>query len=202
MPLRMMRYYTDIKSLYPKLPIRQYLIYIGKEKCYIKNFIKDIGIEFCYNLIDMHNIDCEKFLKIDTPDALVLSILCNFKGKDEKDIIKYILTRLRELIDNDEYRLNKYILILETLSTNRNLEDKVKEVEEMLRNIRFEDLPSYQIVLERGIKRGIERGKEEERFKNMAIMVEKFGLSIEQVAKEFDVSVEDLESYLNGEVKR
>jgi len=41
------------------------------------------------------------------------------------------------------------------ISTNRNLKDKLKEVEDMLRDIRYEDLPSYEI----GMQRGIERGK-------------------------------------------
>ncbi len=197
MPLRMMRYYTDIKTLYPKLPIRQYLIYIGKDKCYIKAGIKDTDIEFRYNLIDMHTIDCEKLLQMDTPDALVLSILCDFKGRDEREIIKYILSRLRELTDNDEHKLDKYMLILDTLSGNRELQDVVKEVAKMLRDTRFEDLPIYQVVLERGIERGIEKGREEEKFKSMAIMVKRFGLPIEQVSKEFGEPIDKLREYLD-----
>ena len=213
MPIRMMRYYTDIRLLYPKLPIRQYLIYIGKRKCTIKEIVEEENRFFRYNLIDMHTIDCEKFLSMDTPDALVLSILCDFKGRDEREIIRYIITRLRELTGDNEKELDKYMIILDTLSTNRELEEIVKEVEKMLRDTRLEDLPTYQLMLERGIERGIERGfkrgvekgreegieegREEERFKNMAIMVRKFALPIEQVAKEFDVPVEDLRDYLD-----
>jgi hypothetical protein len=44
-------------------------------------FIKDEHLDYKYNLIDMKNIDCETFIKLDTPDALVLSILCDFKDK-------------------------------------------------------------------------------------------------------------------------
>ena len=198
MPLRMMRYYSDIKTIYPKLPIRQYLIYIGKDKCYIKRCIKDTNIEFCYNLIDMHTIDCERFLQMDTPDALVLSILCDFKGKDEKEVIKYIISRLKELTGENEHNLEKYMIILDTLSTNRNLQDMVKEVQKMLRNTKLEDLPTYQLMLERGIEKGIEKGREEERFRSMSIMVNKFGLPVEQVAKEFGVSVQKLKDYLNN----
>ncbi len=202
MPLRMMRYYTDIKTIYPKLPVRQYLIYIGKKRCSIKGGIRDTDIEFRYNLIDMHTIDCEKFLQMDTPDALVLSILCDFKERDEKEIIKYIISRLRELTGDDEYKLDKYMLILDTLSTNRELQNVVKEVAKMLRETRFEDMPIYQTVLERGfergIKKGIEKGREEERFKSMAIMVKRFGLPIEQVAKEYGVTIKELEEYLNN----
>jgi len=67
----------------------------------------------------------------------------------------YIIKRLREITKDDEHKFSQYMLILEILSTNRNLKDKLKEVEDMLRDIRYEDLPSYEI----GMQRGIERGK-------------------------------------------
>ena len=94
MSKRMLRYYTDIKMRYDTLPIHQYLVYIGKPKLSMKETIVELNINFRYNIVDMHTIDCEKFLSMDSPDALVLSILCDFKDKDEMDILKYILARL------------------------------------------------------------------------------------------------------------
>ena len=83
MELRMMRYYTDIKFI-TTLPVKQYLIYIGKEKLRMNNYIKDFDFTYKYNIIDVKNIDCETFIKMDTPESLVLSILCDFKDKDEQ----------------------------------------------------------------------------------------------------------------------
>ncbi len=201
MPYRMLRYYTDIKTLYPKLPVRQYVVYIGKEKCYIKDKIEESNISFGYNLVDMHTIDCEKFLKMDTPDSLVVSILCDFKEKDEREIIKYIITRLRELIGDDEYELQKYMVILDTLSTNRELEDIVKEVQDMLRNTRLEDLPTYQLMMERGvakgIEKGIEKGKLEGKLEMATVMMKEFGLSIKEVAEKFKIPLDELNRYLS-----
>ena len=201
MPYRMLRYYTDIKTLYPKLPVRQYVVYIGKEKCYIKERIEESNISFGYNLVDMHTIDCEKFLKMDTADSLVVSILCDFKGKDEREIIKYIITRLRELIGDDEYELQKYMVILDTLSTNRELEDIVKEVQDMLRNTRLEDLPTYQLMMERGvakgIEKGIEKGKLEGKLEMATVMMKEFGLSIKEVAEKFKIPLDELNRYLS-----
>ena len=211
MPNRMARYFLDIDLLYPNIPIRQYLIYIGKRKCYIKDSLHKDGMSYHYKLIDMHNIDCEKFLTMDTPDALVISILCDFKGRDELDIITYILNRLYHLV-KDTKRLREYIEILEILSKNRNLEQKIKEAEEMIRTMRYDELPSFEIGfekgmsdgiqkgiqkgIEKGIKEGIKRGKEEERFRSMAIMIQKFGLPIEQIAKEYGVSIKDIQDYI------
>ncbi len=189
---RMLRYYTDIRLRFDTLPIYQYLIYIGKPKLSMKDNIKEESINYRYNIVDMHNIDCQKFLDMDNPDALVLSILCDFKDKDERDVLEYILRRLKELTKDDEHRFGKYILILETLSTNRNLEQKLKEAEEMLRDVKMEDLPSYQIVMEKGISQGISEGI----ITTAITMITKFKLSIEDVAKELNISIDELKKHL------
>ena len=46
--------------------------------------------------------------------------------------------------------------MLEALSTNRNLKDKIKEEEKML-SVRWDELPSYEIGYEKGIEKGIEK---------------------------------------------
>jgi len=77
--------------------------------------IDELNLNFRYNIIDMHSIDCEEFIRLDTPEALVLSILCDFKGRDKLDILIYITRRLEELAKDSEHRFGKYMLILETL---------------------------------------------------------------------------------------
>ena len=191
MAKRMLRYYTDIKFIYDNIPIYQYLIYIGKPKLKMDNFIKDININFKYNIINMKDIDCKKFLEQDTPDALVLSILCDFKNKDKLDIITYIIKRLKELTLNDEYKLSKYILILETLSQNRDLEKDVKDIDKMLRDINFEKLP----LIRRSYELGVDEGKLEGKLEGAIVMIDKFGLSIEDVSKEFDIPITEILKY-------
>ncbi len=53
------------------------------------------------------------------------------------------------------------MLILETLSTNRDLKEKIKEAEEMLRDIKYEDLPSYEIGYNNAIIKELNIKKEE-----------------------------------------
>jgi len=215
----MLRYYTDIVMRYPNLPIYQYIIYIGKNRLSMSDKIVAENINFCYNIIDMHTIDCEKFLSMDTPDALVLAILCDFKDKEPQKVISYIIARLRELTKDDEYKLGKYMLILEELSSNRNLESVIEEVEKMLRDMRIEELPGYRLALERGIERGFERGIERgfERgiqrgikkgieqgkkvgvIKSAITLIEKFKLPIDSVAKELNIPKEEIEEALKNE---
>ncbi len=200
MPRRMLRYYSDIKMKFEKLKVKQYIIYIGKAKLSMSETIKDENINYNYTIIDMHTIDCEELIKLDTPDALVLSILCDFKGKDELEILLHITKRLAELTQDDEHKLGKYMLMLETLSDNRDLKTKLKEAEEMLRDIRYENLPSYEIGMERGMERGISqgisRGISQGIIKTAIIMIKEFNLSIEQVATKLNISLDELEKHL------
>ena len=203
MPNRMARYYLDIDLIYPDIPIRQYLIYIGKKRCYIKDRLEKRGISYHYTIIDMHTIDCKELLELDTPESLVLAILCDFKGRDELDIITYILKRLYTLV-KDSKRVREYIEILEILSTNRELKDKIKEAEKMIRTTRYEELPSYEIGLEKGIEKGIEKGMEKGIEKGIILgklemakmMMKEFNLSVKEVADRFKLPIDELNRYL------
>lgn len=193
---RMLRYYLDIKRTYKNIEIHQYCIYIGKAKLSMKKEIVESNLSFSYNIVDMHTIDCQKFLTMNSPDALVLSILCDFKGRDELEILIYITKRLEELTKDDEHQLGKYMLILETLSTNRDLKAKLKEAEEMLRDVKMEDLPSYEIGMERGIADGLSQGLSQGMIKTAIMMIQKFKLSVEDVAKELNISLDELKKHL------
>ncbi len=198
---RMLRYYNDIKMRFEHLPLFQYVVYIGKPKLKMKSTIIEEHLKFSYNIIDMHTIDCEKFLKMDTPDALVLAILCDFKGRDERDVVTYIIKRLQELTKDNTHQRGKYMVILEELSINRDLQKVVEESERMIRDMKLEELPSYKMVLERGIERGISLGKQEgivETTLNMAIMmIKEFHLSIDQVASKLNISIDELKKHLD-----
>ena len=159
MAFRMMRYYSDIRMV-ANLPVKQYLIYIGKYNHSMENEIKDFDFTYKYNIIDMKNIDCEKFIEIDTPDSLVLAILCDFKDKNPQDIVNYIIKRLHEHSNQNEKMFREYMLMLEELSKNRDLEEIVKQGEKMLTQIDYETLPSFSLGIEKGMEKGMEKGLE------------------------------------------
>jgi len=52
----------------------------------------------------MHDIECQKLLELDTPEALVFSILCDFGGRSESEVLLYIVKRLKELIDDNTHK--------------------------------------------------------------------------------------------------
>jgi len=185
MPYRMLRYYTDIaftlKQNKKDLPIKQYLIYIGKEKANFNLVLNQDSLQYKYNFVDLKQIDCNLLLNENKPEALILAILCDFKDKKPKDIVSFIIDRLREYSNNNSVKFRNYMLILETLSSNRNLKDVVKEIE-MLRTTTYQDLPSWEIGYEMGLK----KSKIEDAF----IMVKDFNLDPKEVAKKLNISLE------------
>ena len=172
MPYRMLRYYLDIKELFD-LPVKQYLVNLSNVnmKCSLKEF------NYSYEVVNMKNIDCDNFLNSNSPDALVLAVLCDFKNYEASIVVEKILRKLKKLIKDDKtYR--KYFIMLEEISTLRNLKEVIKEVNMRLSDIRWEDLPSYEIGMQKGIQKGLEKG---------VISLYKYVKDIDLISKEFNL---------------
>lgn len=197
MAQRMLRYYLDIKAIDTNLPISQYLIYIGKSTLRMDNFICTDRLTYEFELINMKEIDCEKFIEMDTPDSLVLAILCDFKNSNEQDMVNYIIQRLKMKTGENESEFRKYMLMLEELSQNRNLLDLIKKGEEMLTQINYEKLPSYYLGLEKGIEEGIEKGREEAKYESALIFINEMKLDPSDVAKKLNIPLEEILKKIN-----
>lgn len=202
MPYRMLRYFTDISSQYPGFEIEQYLIYIGKSRLNMPDGLKKEGLDYRYHLIDMHSIDCEYFLHAENPDALILAILCDFKGRDEKEVIQYIIQSLKRYHHDNEKAFRDAMSKLEVLSINRELTATVREEEQML-SVRWNELPSYDLGKEEGIKEGIkegiEKGKNEGLKKGKTEMIlnaHKEGLDIQVISRISGLSVDEIKKII------
>ena len=93
MPWRMLRYRAEIGQTNPALDIQQTLIYIGKAPLTMPTGIQQNGLDYRYNIIDMHLVDCQNLLTQDKPEALVLAILCDFKERPAREVIHFIIHR-------------------------------------------------------------------------------------------------------------
>lgn len=160
MPQRMLRYLADVLLAYPGLPIRQYLVYIGKEGLRMAGGLDSAQLSYHYEVIDMRRIDCQALLRQDSPDAWVLAVLADFKTCPAREIVHDILARLVHRFNQEPPRLREYVGMLEVLATNRDLNIDIDEELEML-TIDFEKLPTYRMGMKKGIEKGIEKGREE-----------------------------------------
>ncbi|QTR50531.1 DUF4351 domain-containing protein [Candidatus Thiothrix anitrata] len=164
MALRMLRYYTDIRFQYREGLLHQYLIYIGKQPLRMADNLPDPALSgYRYHILDMHTVDCSLLLASDTPDALVMAILCDFRGRPPQDVVNYITARLKTLLQDDERRFGEYFTMLEQLAENRSLQPHLKEAKDMLTQMDVTKFASYQWGREDGLRKGREEGREEGR---------------------------------------
>jgi len=184
MELRMLRYYSDILFEYKNCTVSQYLIFIGKDKCYMKSEIVRDEISYKYGIIDMKDVACEDLLYHDHPSAVALSILCDFKEKDKQTVVNTILKRLRELTNGDELEYKNYLKKVSILSTNRDLKDEIKKGMNML-TVKLEDTPLYQWEMK------------ETQLRDAVLMIEKLNISIDVIVQTLSIKKEELLDYIN-----
>ena len=189
MPLRMLRYYTDIALNWPGYEVIQYLVYIGKAPLVMPSGIDRQNHFYQYHTIDMRQLDGSQFLIQKDPRAVVLAILCDFKDRDKRSLVRQILRRIAELTQQNESHYRECVLMLEILSQNRDLTKLVKEEESMISDFKLEELPSYEIGWEKGIEKGIEKKQIEIILKahaaglNIAMISQITGLSEQEIRK-------------------
>ena len=133
---------------------------IGKAPLSMPAGLREPDIDYRYTVLDMHQVDCSGLLTQDNPDALVLAMLCDFGERQPQAVVNGIFLRLRELLGDDSRRLREYIDMIEVLSENRDLKSYVKEAESMLTQVNIEQLPSYELGMEKGMETGMEKGME------------------------------------------
>ena len=182
MPLRMLRYYSDIALAHVGEKVVQHLLYIGKAPLAMPNQIRDHNLLYHYEILDMRKQNSEHFLNSDNPDAIVLAILCDPQEQEPNALVAGIIKELRRLHGDKLDKLRDSLKMLEVLAGNRNLQTVVKENVKMY--IDVEKLGIYQLVKEIGEERGEERGEQ----KVLLQLLKKF--SPEQVAELSGVSLE------------
>ncbi len=115
----------------------------------------------------MHQIDYRHLLDHDSPDAIVLSILGDFKDTPERQAVSEIVSRLYSKLEGQPKRFREYFYMMEILSDNRNLKGFIKEAKQMITQVKLENLPSYELGMEEGMEKGREEGVE----KGIAMLV-------------------------------
>ncbi len=156
---RLDKHGSDIVLDHPGQPVRQYLVYIGKDSLGMADGLDMPDFSYRYRVVDMRQVDCEDFLRQDSPDAWVLAILCDFKDKLPREIIHTILLRLSRHFGENPPRLREYVDMLDILASNREFNIDIFEELKML-TIDVEKLATYRLGMEKGIEKGMEKGEQ------------------------------------------
>lgn len=182
---RMGEYYFMLERKY-KMPVKQFVIFLGKDRPIMPTQLVREQLHFSFPLIALSELDYHIFINSDKPEEIVLSILANFTGEKPENVLRQIISRVKETAKG-ELSLNRYFNQLRVLAQLRNLELNLK--------IAMDSIAEY-IKEERDVLflRGLDKGqiKAEERIvKNL---LSKMSLTFEQIADIAGTSVEFVKS--------
>ncbi|MCD0486789.1 hypothetical protein LPB86_01025 [Pedobacter sp. MC2016-14] len=123
--LRMAEYAIMLQRKY-KLPVLQFLIYIGSAEPVMPTRIDTAYMHFWFNMIPLSTIDYKVFLSSDRLEQRMLALLGNFNGDDPKLLLEKILDDI-EAQDLGELAKGKCRKQLRVLLELRNFEEIIKE---------------------------------------------------------------------------
>ncbi len=179
---RMLDYY-EVLARNEGLPVKQLLIYVGKLKMTMKDYIEHPNLKFNFKIANLSEINYHELLNSNLPESVMLAILGDFQNENPKQVISTILHRLRVVVRDDIF-LQKCFFRLEILSELRNLEtETIKQIRNMpITGIDIRKTYFYQEVQrlnrEEGREIGIEEGLE-----RTAINLLKKGMTIDFVCE-------------------
>jgi predicted transposase YdaD len=154
--LRMLFYWVLYAERY-KLPVLQYLIYLGEGIPTMPTFLQRDRVFFEYEVVAINTIDYELFLASSEPESIILSILADFKKEENNKVVEKILRALKNKSKNQQ-QLQKYIYQMELLANLRELQPVIsKKVTEMSINYDLKKDFRYQ----QGRGEGRDEGRDE-----------------------------------------
>ena len=164
MALRMAEYFILLSRRY-RLPVRQYVIYLGQGLPKMRDHLSTETMQFKFRLIALSSIDYRVFLSAPTPEEKILAILGDFGDSDPKYVVKTIVSRIIATSTGD-FSKQRYLRQLLILSNLRKLVSERNFIMESIEKwFKLENDVLYVIGEERGMEKGkvkgIEEGKEE-----------------------------------------
>ncbi len=189
MVYRMAEYYIMLERKY-RLPIRQYVIFLGPATPQMPTQLDRPNLKFDFPLLAFATLNYRLFLRSNRPEEVLLGILADFDNETTDRALSQIVRRIEETSGSD-FSLRKHINQLRVLAQLRNLGIKLKEtMDSIAQFISPEKDVFYLMGEEKGEARGEERGqkKAKERFVQNLLTIS--ALTIEQIADAAEVPVE------------
>ncbi len=172
MPYRMLEYRVMVERTY-RLPVKQYVLYLGEERSRMPTVISSPGLYFEYTLIDFSTLSYRLFLSSKKPEEKLLAILADFEGDDPEQVLQSVIVQVINASDGS-LSANRYLQQLRIIIQLRRLAIKFDKAMESVASFFKEENDPFYIKGERkglikGERRGLERGMtKKELEKNLA----------------------------------
>lgn len=188
MAYRMAEYAVMLYRKY-SIPVKQYVIFMGKDAVTMKTTIKHKNLRFWYKIIPLNRIEYKFFLQSDKPEVKVFAILANFGNDDTEKVLENILRGINTTADGDLTE-GKHINQLRVLVQLCNNNVKLK-FENMISTRTF-----FKVKEDAFYKIGKAEGKEEGKAENQmqtAIRLKELGYDTASISKIFNIPVSEVE---------
>jgi predicted transposase/invertase (TIGR01784 family) len=183
--------------------IRQYVVYVGRERVQMEYVLRAENLDFSYRLVDLQTFPYQTFLASDRTEEVVLAVLADFAGEPEALVAEKIIARL-ETLSKGKLELSQRTRQLVRLATLRHLSITVLNVaQQMALNIDITEDALYllgeqkgeQRGLEKGLLKGKEEGKQEGKLESkveIALKLLKQGMAAERVSEATELPAEQI----------
>lgn len=164
MVYRIGEYHGIIQRKY-KLPIRHFVIYLGRKKIRSTTRLPPSEVYQGYELIRLHEWDAISLLQAKQPGEIIMALLGNYPEEQTTTIIDQAISRLIE-VSSSLQELKRYTQQLLVLARLRNLTPQVtKHIETM--PITYDIKSDY--LFNKGKAEGIEQGIEQGRLQGVQL---------------------------------
>ncbi|CAA9325673.1 MAG: hypothetical protein AVDCRST_MAG56-7116 [uncultured Cytophagales bacterium] len=128
-----------------RMPIRQYVVYFGKEKLNMESRLASDSLTYQYQLVDLRTFPYQTFLQSAHGQEVLLAILADFGEESPALIAGQILLKLRQ-VSESELQLAQRVLQLVRLAVLRNLSTTVfNAAQHMALHIDIKEDALYQL---------------------------------------------------------
>jgi predicted transposase/invertase (TIGR01784 family) len=157
---RMLLYYAFL-YYQQKRPVRQYVIYVGKNPVQMDFQLQSESLSYSYQLIDLKAFPYQTFLESTHTQEVVLAILADFRGEPGELIAGKIIAKL-EQYSAGKLELSQRAAQLIRLAILRNLGETVFNLaKKMPITIDIKEDIFYREGMQQGLQQGMQQGKEE-----------------------------------------
>jgi hypothetical protein len=174
-----------------KLPVYQYVIFLGKGQPKMETHLTNVGLTFEYHLLAISTIDYKIFLKSNQPEEIVLSVLANFDKETPENALKQIISRLEETTGED-LALKRYFKQLRILAQLRKLEQKLKII--VMDSIAKYIDEKKDVAFLVGLDKGEAKARHEEKTKFVTFLLQEGSRVVDQIADIAGVTVDFVKS--------
>jgi hypothetical protein len=188
MAYRMAEYYVMLSRKY-RIPVKQYVIFIGPDEANMPTEMDSENNKFSYEIIHLKDFDYHLFLDSDDPATKVIAILGHFGDENEDEAITNIVREVRAVAGGalaEEHFYNQLNILARLRNNNINLKlNKMTNTKTVI-----DESKDYLF------RRGKAKGKEEGRFETQrqtAIKMKEHGFLPELIAEITNIPIEEVE---------